>query len=160
VRCQSVEILRPPPPADHPWLLVEVVIDGKVLRVLIANTHVGLATPMLAAAKRKHHPHLVLTCENGRPVARKALRKAFPSLVWGSCGFKPKSTGPGSTGTMVLWRRTTFRGVAKGNDLVSPYLNRMHPVRRCTWADLRLRGLRSPRTTLRAISAHTWTLHA
>lgn len=151
----EIQVLHPPKPADHPWLLVTVVFHGQLIRVLVANTHVGDAIHLLAEAKRRWKPHLVLTQENQSPTARARLRKAFPAITWASSGFEPPATGRGSAGTQVLARRTTFSKRGSGNQLVSPYLDRWHPERRCTWMDLRHRRAKM---TFRAISGHTWTL--
>lgn len=156
-KCLEVEVLHPGRPADHPWLLVTVEMWNHSFRVLIANTHVGLAIPALRRTKRAHKPALVLVQEVQRPEARSALRRAFPKPVWSSVGFYPPSRGHQSSGTILLARRTTFSMRAHGNDLLTPYLDRMHPVRRMTWADLRHRRAG---VTFRAICAHPWSLHA
>lgn len=154
-RCVELVILRPPRPADHPWLLVDVSFEGHVFRVLIANTHVGLAIPqLLRDAKRKHKPDMVLVQEAGRFVSRLALRVVFPKTNWAAAGFWPPfTTRMQSSGTMVLARRRVFKKRGAGNPLVSKGFDSMHPARRCTWMDVRHRraGL-----SFRAISAHTW----
>lgn len=154
-RCLSVKVLHPERPADHPWLFVTVAFHGHTFTVLIANTHAGNAIPLLRQMKRRLKPDLVLTCENGRPQARRMLSRAFPRANWSRTGLMPRSAGLGSSGTQVLARRRTFAKRHGSNQLLTTFLDSMHPERRLTYSDLRHRntGL-----TIRAISAHTWTL--
>lgn len=160
-KCLAVEVLHPPKPADHPWLLVTVEfpahsgVTTHQFRVLVANTHVGDAIALMKAAVREHKAHLVLTQENQAPADRARLRKAFPRWTWVAAGFAPKSTGLGAAGTQVLARRRVFKLLGSGNELVTPFRDKWHPTRRVTYADL---WHRRAGAKFRAISGHTWTL--